>query len=330
MAYAGLLIARAYFAMFGTGYIHPDEYFQNGEVTAGQIYSYHALRTWEWDHSFPIRSVLPPFLTTGLPFLFAKLYLTEQSLTPTLIFRLERLIFFGISLLLDYSVSLLVHNPESRRYALLLLASSYVMHTFQVRPFSNSIEAALVALCFAVFRNFWETYRRNTAGKNSNVHLHILAVLFVMGTFTRVTFVVFVLPIAWQLIRRILRPTSSQAQFSPWYTRARILLPPALTALLTSLAIILTDTYYFRGDFSTFTITPLNFLLYNMSPMNLAEHGIHPRWLHLFVNLPMIIGPPLLWLAVVAGVQYWRTPPEKRANTDLVGRQPQFIRSFLQ
>jgi phosphatidylinositol glycan class Z len=54
----------------------------------------------------------------------------------------------------DYSVSSLVHNPESRRYALLLLASSHVMHTFQTRPFSNSIEAVLVAMCFVLFRNF--------------------------------------------------------------------------------------------------------------------------------------------------------------------------------
>ena len=34
--YALLVIARVVFAFLGTGYIHPDEYFQNGEVTAGQ------------------------------------------------------------------------------------------------------------------------------------------------------------------------------------------------------------------------------------------------------------------------------------------------------
>jgi hypothetical protein len=90
--YAGLLIFRACFAIFGTGYIHPDEYFQNGEVTAGRlnllgftaitlfysslegrIFGYHELRTWEWDPSFPVRSIMPPFLTTGIPFLIAKL-----------------------------------------------------------------------------------------------------------------------------------------------------------------------------------------------------------------------------------------------------------------
>ena len=96
--YAGLLIARACFAIFGTGYIHPDEYFQNGEVTAGMLYlhifhifhvsecpsegrifGYDVLRTWEWDQSFPIRSILPPLLTTGLPFLFAKLTLAGKT-----------------------------------------------------------------------------------------------------------------------------------------------------------------------------------------------------------------------------------------------------------
>lgn len=33
--YAALVVARVVFAFAGTGYIHPDEYFQNGEVTAG-------------------------------------------------------------------------------------------------------------------------------------------------------------------------------------------------------------------------------------------------------------------------------------------------------
>lgn len=33
--YVGLLLIRVFLAISGTGYIHPDEYFQNGEVTAG-------------------------------------------------------------------------------------------------------------------------------------------------------------------------------------------------------------------------------------------------------------------------------------------------------
>ncbi len=33
--YLGLVLLRLVFAIFGTGYIHPDEYFQNGEASAG-------------------------------------------------------------------------------------------------------------------------------------------------------------------------------------------------------------------------------------------------------------------------------------------------------
>lgn len=37
--------------------------------------------------------------------------------------------------------------------ALVLLASSYVMHTFQIRPFSNAIEAILVAASLRAYKS---------------------------------------------------------------------------------------------------------------------------------------------------------------------------------
>jgi hypothetical protein len=53
---------------------------------------------------------------------------------------------------LDYSLASLVPTPSARHLSLLLLASSHVMNTFQVRPFSNSIEAVLVALSLLFLR----------------------------------------------------------------------------------------------------------------------------------------------------------------------------------
>lgn len=38
-AYTGLWLVRIWFALYGTGYIHPDEHMQNGEVTAGTLFS---------------------------------------------------------------------------------------------------------------------------------------------------------------------------------------------------------------------------------------------------------------------------------------------------
>lgn len=39
------------------------------------------------------------------------------------------------------------------------------------------------------------------------------------------------------------------------------------------------------------TFTPLNSYRYNANPVNLAKHGLHPRWTHVVVNMPMMFGP---------------------------------------
>lgn len=44
----------------------------------------------------------------------------------------------------DWAVHELVHSPKQRRFAVLLVASSYVTWTFQTHTFSNSIETLLV------------------------------------------------------------------------------------------------------------------------------------------------------------------------------------------
>lgn len=48
----------------------------------GQVFGYHVLRTWEWEPSFPVRSILPPLVTTWIPFLLAKTFLRGMDL-PT-------------------------------------------------------------------------------------------------------------------------------------------------------------------------------------------------------------------------------------------------------
>ncbi|KIJ64700.1 glycosyltransferase family 22 protein, partial [Hydnomerulius pinastri MD-312] len=54
---------------------------------------------------------------------------------------------------IDYSSLHIISTPIPRRLALLLLASSHVIHTFQVRPFSNSLESVLVALCLVFLQS---------------------------------------------------------------------------------------------------------------------------------------------------------------------------------
>lgn len=47
------------------------------------------------------------------------------------------------------------------------------------------------------------------------------------------------------------------------------------------------------------TLTPLNSLVYNLNPANLALHGTHPRWTHAVVNFPLLFGPAVLGIASV-------------------------------
>lgn len=99
--YVGLWLIRIWFALYGTGYIHPDEHMQNGEVTAGtllfgsnttlidmseegDILGFHALTTWEWSPHFPVRSILPIFVTTGLPLLGLRLLFGREDISSYL------------------------------------------------------------------------------------------------------------------------------------------------------------------------------------------------------------------------------------------------------
>lgn len=73
------------------------------------------------------------------------------------------------------------------------------------------------------------------------------------------------------------------------------------------------DTAYYSGPAATKSfralyehvcnapvITPLNNILYNTQTGNLAQHGLHPHYQHLLVNLPQLLGPAFIVLLISA------------------------------
>ncbi|KAL4071722.1 glycosyltransferase family 22 protein [Scleroderma yunnanense] len=323
--YTTLWIVRILFALYGTGYIHPDEHMQNAEITAADILGYHTMRSWEWNPAFPLRAVIPVYLTSGLPFFLAQRFYSEpfaQTLHPTILFRLERLSFLCLSLLLDVSVAILVPHPM-RSFALLLLSSSYVTHAFYIRPFSNSLEAVIVALCLVCLKKIvWlSTLDSNRKDKKNghaalNWHLHALAALGAFGASMRPTFFGFALPICLQVLRFSYKISGTLGR------TARLLAFPVCSGILTALCSIAVDALYYRGSLWQPVFPSLNFLKYNSSTENLAEHGLHPRWLHLFVNLPMLVSP-WLWCLAVRGIyrsfkDHTRNPAEMTDAVDVV------------
>ncbi|KAI0684909.1 Alg9-like mannosyltransferase family-domain-containing protein [Cytidiella melzeri] len=297
-AYSLLVTIRVLFAFLGHGYIHPDEYFQNGEVIAGAIFQWHHLRTWEWDSAFPCRSILPPFLTTGPPLALLNAAFAGNT-SSRMVFLAERLSSLVLSFVLDICVAQLV--PLARAKALLLLASSHVLMTFQVRPFSNSLEANLVAAALAVLGHML-SHRRGDATVNRtsfSAQASMLAVILVIGSMTRITFVAFALPVALQALFLSLQLAKISGRFSlvRWIKSVTVPLCVGFVALYGAVAL---DSVYFLGSLGRQVFTPYNNLLYNISADNLAKHGLHPRWLHVAVNLPMMVGPGLVIYGLLA------------------------------
>src|SRR5271170_997705 len=80
---------------------------------------------------------------------------------------------------------------------------------------------------------------------------------------------------------------------------------PGLSFLLGAFVSIAADTYYFspHPSLSHPIITPWSNFKYNVNVLNLAEHGLHPPWTHLLVNLPCLLGPALL-IPIIAPQPY--------------------------
>ena len=94
----------------------------------------------------------------------------------------------------------------------------------------------------------------------------------------------------------------------PWY-----LVTFLLSGMFWTFIAVATDTAFYTGPAATESfrslydhlrrapvITPLNNLLYNTQTSNLAEHGLHPHYQHLFANLPQLLGPALVILISMA------------------------------
>lgn len=215
--------------------------------------------------------------------------------------------------------------------AMFLLSTSWVSLTFFPRPFSNTCETLVLAVAFGLLL-------LRTPGRTRSVSLGcVLAV----GTFTRFTFVLFFFPLGIALllqhdslsvrvIKRRAREEGSSAMNTKTKTKmetktktktmlstttsttwfrlqsvGHVIFDGFMGALLTSCFFVIVDSWYFHQ----LTITPLNNALYNMNSNNLAEHGLHPRWLHSVVNMHVLFGPlatTTYAVGVIRALQWWR------------------------
>lgn len=280
--YLLLVLVRLWFAL-SPSYLHPDENFQGPEVIAGQIFSYPVRHTWEFTSEDPIRSVFPLWPVYGLPMLLLQWLWVgngqDGQVPPIAVFWTLRFFMFLLSFVLEYwalqeQITSTLHRP----IAVLLVASSYVTWTFQTHTFSNSIETLAVLWSLVLIG-------RITSPHSSILSSVVLGMVVVFGIFNRITFPAFLLiPGLWLVPYYWKKPLSLAALW--------------LAALATACTAIAVDTAFYKPGTVTWSdliahpvITPLNNLVYNSSPENLALHGLHPWYQHLVANLPQLIGP---------------------------------------
>ncbi|GAB7346509.1 hypothetical protein MBLNU457_5197t1 [Dothideomycetes sp. NU457] len=289
--YLALVLLRLYFAL-SPSYLHPDEHFQGPEVIASHIYGYKPNLTWEFTSDHPIRSIFPLWIAYGWPLTLLE-WLSEgfgyESVSPTVVFYALRIVMFtGNFVLEDWALYELLPNPRQRRVGILLVASSYVTWTWQNHTFSNSIETLILLWCLVLVQRIKDDSDRGTPRLTTCA---ILAFLAVLGTFNRITFPAFLMiPLLFLLPHLYQRPLS--------------LLVTLISALSTLLLAITIDTQWYTAgkatDLTSFirsaVFTPWNNLAYNFDPRNLAQHGVHPYYQHIVINLPQLLGPATILL----------------------------------
>lgn len=231
-------------------------------------------------------------------------------------FLMPRVWLLCLSFLLDLSVFLICKSARIPLAGpLLTLASSWVTLVFSVRLFSNTFETILLALTislvFLLFPPKEITDREPIIRENKKIvyvsqtqlsisfRILFLSILlgFVisLGLFTRITFSAFLLVLAGYVLWFLVKVWSRQTSRYIFSTSLCV-----LTGLILGImAFVLLDTSYFGEKqssypWSPFQITPANGIIYNSRTENLAEHGIHPRFTHFIVNMPLLFGPLLI------------------------------------
>ncbi|XP_015587419.1 GPI mannosyltransferase 4 [Cephus cinctus] len=243
--------------------------------------------------------------------------------SPYFLILFPRLLMCGFSFVSDYCLYRICNlYNQNYRVRLVTYASSYIMITYATRTFSNSIELVLTSLllhfvseCMAysekiVFQSdhLFERYRRASSDvervkyykllaslpQHSLNHCLILATITVAGIFNRPTFIAFAFPPIFFWLQRGLG--SKTVGLLDFHIRIFTFI---LYGIPTAIFFILFDSFYFGYltlaeihnldiGMKNFVVTPLNFLKYNSETKNLASHGLHPRFLHFLVNVPLL------------------------------------------
>lgn len=255
--------------------------------------------------------------------IYSQYFFGLNLLTSYVVLIVPRLTMCALSFVNDFSMyKICKAYGLAWDFRLLILASSYVSLVYGSRTFSNTTETVLFSLLLYIVadcmllshsvvyqnellddeyeQNKEATSRARIVRAKSALPSHtfskcfIISTICVAGVFNRPTFLVYAVPVVFFWVLRGMG--SRSITFVDFNFRILLL---ALSAVPALLFFTLVDSLYFNYltlpemerleiGINNFVFTPLNFVKYNLDPQNTAQHGLHPWYLHVLVNVPLL------------------------------------------
>ncbi|KZC13631.1 GPI mannosyltransferase 4 [Dufourea novaeangliae] len=292
-----------------TGYIHPDEYFQSIEVISGDYFDIDVHKPWEFNSTFPLRTVLIPQITVGIPYSiltrvsqYTLFYFGMPLKTPYFLVLFPRLLMCGLSFISDYCLYKICYMyGQNYKIRLIAYASSYVMLVYATHTLSNAVELVLTALllyyasyCMAYSEKvvvqsdyLSDKYNKAQTGvervkyyklkaslpPHSLNHCFKIATITVIGIFNRPTFIAFAFaPIFFWLQRGL---GSRSVGFVDFHVR---IFTFVACGVPTAIFFILVDSFYFgyltMAEIGSLDISINNFVV---TPLNFLKYNMNKK-----------------------------------------------------
>lgn len=277
--FAALILCNIVLLFVTNSYIHPDEHYQSLEplikyLNEGLLNNSNGAITWEYlpvknGTENPIRSITILRMYYELVLKWLLRAFKRHSISLLNLMQLLKLYNLGLFAVIFVKFNNVFNKKSSVNInkSLFYMFTSYTVLTYQVRFFSNSIETLLLMLCLIFIKK--EKY-------------FLLSIFIAIGTHNRITFC------SWLLLPGIV-VIYKELVMKRNYRTVLLKLPVPM---------ILTSYLIFRADAKVFgsVYTPLQNIIYNRSLDNLSKHGIHSIFTHVFINIPVLLGPLLLLL----------------------------------
>ncbi|KAF5380866.1 hypothetical protein D9615_004140 [Tricholomella constricta] len=269
------LAVRVLIALCTRTFFQPDEYFQSLEPAHHAVFGYAHL-TWEWLAPKPIRSIIYPALNIPIFWTLKALALSETWIGAWLLIYIPRMLHGTLAAATDIWLCEIARRWLGSQYvstALFLSLTSFFHSLSLSRSLSNSLETSLTTIAFAHYP--WDASS------------HLSPQLIYNSSRMKTTLIFSALACA-------ARPTNAVIWFYLygklfWFLRSSrrtvraLFLQVVTIGLIAVLSLFALDSLYYQKP----TLTPLNFLLTNLSSVSLF-YGSNSWHYYLTQALPIL------------------------------------------